>query len=541
MRVRDLISKYTVSVHLILIIFIPFLIYYKFLWNPIVFDDLYFFDGSIHPQYLNKFFDFSTRWLPYATFEWTRVFLGADVVWLHLGNLFIHLSNGVFLYIFLSYIFSFFVDENVAFLSSRTTAFFATILFLIHPAAVYSVNYISQRSMLMATFFAIAMLYSFVKGVKNNNHLITGLSVVFYGLSVLCKEHAIMLPAVSFLFSFLFYRNIKIIIKKHLVYFLSCFVVSLYILFKLKSMHLYGNPYEIGAGDLLSRLHDVNPSFNINSAYYYSIFTQFGLFFKYILLWIVPSSLFMSVDMYEMFSTSFFVFSKLLGAICFFIYPVFSLWLVRKNGLSSLFGVALLCPWVLFFTEISTVRIQESFVIYRSYIWMIFLTCSLPFLIQKIQPKKAILLLSLALLCMLPLTLQRLVTFSHPLLLWDDAARLVVGKENRPGVERIYHNRGLAYLQQKQYKLAIVDFNKAIEIWPKYSFVYNDRGAAYLALQDYQAAMNDFDQSIKINPSYFRPYLGRAYIFELMGRHDQAKDNYVVACSLGMAAACTKR
>ncbi|STR45761.1 lipoprotein NlpI [Iodobacter fluviatilis] len=141
---------------------------------------------------------------------------------------------------------------------------------------------------------------------------------------------------------------------------------------------------------------------------------------------------------------------------------------------------------------------------------------------------------------MLPLTLQRLVSFSHPLLLWDDAARLLDGKENRPGVERVYHNRGLAFFKERQYISALNDFNKALEIWPQYSFVYNDRGAVYLEMQDYQKALEDFNRSILLKPDYFRPYLGRARVFELQAKPELARDDYIKACTLGLTAACTR-
>jgi tetratricopeptide (TPR) repeat protein len=529
-----------VILHVTLLLFIPFIVYFNFRWNPIVFDDLYFFDGVEHSQFF-KIFDFSIRWLPYATFEWTKALFGSDVIWLHFGNNLIHAANGVFLYFLLNYLFSICIKENSIALSLRNTAFFSAFLFMLHPASVYSVNYISQRSMLMATFFAIAMMFSFVESIHTKNKKLLFFAVFLYGMSVLCKEHAIMLPALAFFAALLLVKDIKKIFKYCWPYFLLCFFIAIYVVIQIKSINLYGNPYESGASELLSRLQLIDPSFRIKQAYFYSVYTQMGLFFKYLLLWIIPSSMWMSIDMYETFATRFLLFPQLVGAISFLVYPIFSVWLIKKNDLFALLGFALICPWLLFLTEITTVRIQESFVIYRSYIWMVFFTCALPFVIQKISSKKAIGLLCIISIMMVPLTLQRLISFSHPLLLWDDAARLVEGKENRPGVERVYHNRGLAYLQQKQYKLAIEDFNKALEIWPQYNFVYNDRGAAYLELQDYQQAINDFNQSILLKPNYFRPYLGRAHIFELMGQQDQAKQNYAIACNMGLAEACAKR
>ncbi len=82
------------------------LLYCQFLWNPVSFDDDYFFDGSVHQQYLDKVFSFDLRWLPYATFEWTRSLLGLDLIWFHLGNLAIHLATTTTLFLFLRRLFS---------------------------------------------------------------------------------------------------------------------------------------------------------------------------------------------------------------------------------------------------------------------------------------------------------------------------------------------------------------------------------------------------------------------------------------------------
>ncbi|AMC36287.1 tetratricopeptide repeat protein [Janthinobacterium sp. B9-8] len=535
-------NKNIIYLHLMLIIFFPFLIYFNFLWGPIVFDDLYFFNGTEHHHLLNKFFDFSLRWFPYATFEWTRVLLGDDVVWLHLGNSLIHASNGVLLYFFLKFIFYEVIDSRYEGLSLENTAFFASLIFLLHPASVYSVAYLSQRSMLMSTFFAIAMLIIFLKSVLFKNKIYLYISVALYGLSVLCKEHAIMLPVIAFAASVLIKNDFKSIVKFSWPYFLLCFFIAIYVLYtKQSEIDLYGSTYELGAPEMLARLKVIDPYFNIKLAYPLSIFTQAGLFFKYLMVWIVPSPRWMSIDIYETFSTRFFLFPQIIGATLFVIFPLPCIYLLLRKGLVGLLGFAILCPWVLFFTEFSTIRIQESFVIYRSYIWIVFLSCALPFFVQKISPKKSIILLSIIALFMIPLTLQRLTSFSHPLLLWDDAARLVEGKENRPGVERVYHNRGLAFFKEKQYKLALDDFNKALEIWPQYSFVYNDRGAVYLEMQDYQQALVNFDQSIVLKPDYFRPYLGRARAFELQGKPELAKEDYAKACAIGVVAVCARR
>jgi len=188
---------------------------------------------------------------------------------------------------------------------------------------------------------------------------------------------------------------------------------------------------------------------------------------------------------------------------------------------------------LLFFTEFSAVRIQESFVLYRSYLWMSVLCSVIPLLFMRVQLKLAAVSLSLLCALMAPLAWDRLTTFSHLLLLWDDAAKLVEGRPYLPGMERIYHNRGIALSRTKLKQEAIADYSAAIRMNPKYSYAYNDRGAMYLELRQYAEALKDFDTAIALNPSYPNAYQGRGMVYEALGEQTRARENYKKSCELG--------
>ncbi|GAC1609801.1 MAG: hypothetical protein NVS3B3_17130 [Aquirhabdus sp.] len=166
------------------------------------------------------------------------------------------------------------------------------------------------------------------------------------------------------------------------------------------------------------------------------------------------------------------------------------------------------------------------------------LFAAVPFVMQKVSARRAVVALTAITLIMIPTAWFRLVTFSHPLMLWDDAARLAPDKIDRPGVERIYYNRGQALFRLAHYQQAIEDYNKALAIYPGYSYAYNGRGAAYLELKEYQQAMNDFNKTIALNPRYFPPYIGRGFIYEKLNNPDAARGNYKISCSMGSAQGC---
>jgi tetratricopeptide (TPR) repeat protein len=133
-----------------------------------------------------------------------------------------------------------------------------------------------------------------------------------------------------------------------------------------------------------------------------------------------------------------------------------------------------------------------------------------------------------------------LTTFSHPLLLWDDAERLVEGRQGLIGLERIYRNRGIELYRVKKFDMAVEDLSKAISIKPNFSYAYNDRGAAYIAMQRYQEALDDFDTSLRMLPNNMRTLTNRGIALEGLGRKDEAVESYRTACSLGWRTACAK-
>lgn len=525
------------------------LLYGQFLWNPVVFDDLYFFNGSIRSDYLGKIFSLNLRWLPYATFEWTHELLGLDLIWFHIGNMFIHIANSLLLFLFLRSLFGAVLDigngkgfsrASSARLSMTWTAFFAALIFSLHPVAVYAVAYLVQRSTLMATFFVLLMLILFLQGLIRGKTKYFVASAIAYFFAVHSKEHAIMAPALTLALLFLICKPTKQLVRQIFPTFILYGITAVFVFYQVKTSNILGHAYEINAIDMLSRLSSYS-EFDTALAYPLSILTQSWLFFKYIGIWIVPSASSMSVDMVENFATSFFSLPYTLSLIGFILYIAASIYLLLQRGSKGLLGFAMLCPSLMFATEFATVRIQESFVLYRSYLWMVCAFSAAPFLLQKLSARHSIWVLTFIAVLMVPMSWGRLTTFSHPFLLWDDAARLLTDKEMRPGVERIYHNRGIEFAQLKMYPEAILDYEKAISIYPEYSYAFNDRGASFFEIGKYPEALKDFERASELNPKYTRPYLGMARTNEALGNQEAARKNYVELCTRGISLGCLKK
>jgi hypothetical protein len=531
----------------LLALFLPTaLLYTQFLGNPLVFDDVTFFSGEEFGVYLHRV-SFSLRWLPLATFVWTRELFGDAMIWLRLGNLLLHFMTTATLFFFLRRLFELVIPANNITLSPFWLAFFGALIFSLHPASVYAVGYLIQRTTLMATLFSLLTWRLFLEGLVREQRGWLYASVAAYFLAVLSKEHAIMVPAVSVMLLVLVSQypidRFKLVVPTFVLYAL----VAAFAVYQRHSAHVLGQAYEPIASELISRL---GADFDVRLIYPLSILTQSFTFFKYVWLWLVPTPTLMSIDSCQTFAVRFWSWPETVGLVGFVMYFYLALRLLLQRGLNGLLGFALLCPMVLFVTELATVRIQEVFVLYRSYLWMAGLFAGLPFVCQKLTAKQAVITLTLVALFMMPLTWFRLSTFSHPLLLWDDAAHRITDDKSCPSMDRILNNRGRELTKLARYPEAIADFTRSLQVdqlqdKPRVSELasnYYNRGFAYLKNQQFQLALNDFNVIVGPLPkSWSDFYFYKAQAFEGLHELTSARQLYEQACSNGVKEGCEKQ
>jgi tetratricopeptide (TPR) repeat protein len=94
---------------------------------------------------------------------------------------------------------------------------------------------------------------------------------------------------------------------------------------------------------------------------------------------------------------------------------------------------------------------------------------------------------------------------------------------NRP--QAIAH-RGYTYRLMERYQEALQDFDRAIELNPKYTWAITNRGETYGLMERYQEALQDFDRAIKLKPKYYWAIANRGYIYRLMERYQEALQDF---------------
>ena len=72
-----------------------------------------------------------------------------------------------------------------------------------------------------------------------------------------------------------------------------------------------------------------------------------------------------------------------------------------------------------------------------------------------------------------------------------------------------YYGRGIAKISLQDYKGAIADNTKAIELEPEYALAYYERGLAKYFLQDYKGAIADLTKAIELEPEGVSAYYVR--------------------------------
>jgi tetratricopeptide (TPR) repeat protein len=310
------------------------------------------------------------------------------------------------------------------------------------------------------------------------------------------------------------------------------FVVAVLVMVRIKG--LLGVAYEPDAASMFGQQEMLQ---GLATPHLLSVLTQAGLFFKYLLLMLVPNPAWMSIDMRETFLLSYREWTNWLGLVAFVSYGLVALWSVLRGGRVALLGLALLYPWLLFMTEFSSVRVQESFVLYRAYLWMPGVMLLLPLLVISLPDKKIMWAGALVVALLVPLSWNRLWVMGDNYRLWDDAVKLLHG-EDRLGSQRTYYNRALYAAQLKNWDGAIADYQKSLAIDSSHSQVFIALASAFYGAKRYDDALSTLEQVIGKDAKNAQAHYSKSMVLRAMGDKVGALQSLETSCGLGNEMGC---
>jgi len=265
-----------------------------------------------------------------------------------------------------------------------------------------------------------------------------------------------------------------------------------------------------------------------------SAVAQAGAFFRYLAAWLWPTPSALSIDLRVDFAAGWspgWIALKV-GALVAFVVPGIAL--LRRSGRLGMAGFGMLAYAILFALEFSVVRFQEPYVLYRSYLWAPAIAIAFAAGLSML-PARAVLAVFLVACPMLAYQAHgRLVTFSSPVLLWEDA----VAKLPAQGITygwRAYYHLGREYLYSGRPEKAAQAVERCLALYPGTFDCTYARGALYLQLEDYAQALPYLQGAAELKPAsgIARHRLGLA--LENLDRIDEAKAQYREAARLGYA------
>jgi len=505
-------------------------VYLPGLHNVLLFDDLALLPTGVLSRDYGSLLDFKQRMLSYGSFVWVEQLAGSGWHKQRMVNLALHLAVVWALYLFLARLFALtpFPQDMAAqphFAASRRAALHvAATVFALHPVAVYAVGYLIQRSILMATLFALLACLAWLQALTvqgARRWLWSGAALLCYVLALLAKEHAVMTAALAV--------PLYIHVRRppfQRIALLGGAAALLLAAVTVPLLHIYGGligqVFDDQSRAYVLQLQGLQPDIG-ERMFPLSILNQAALFWGYGLRWLLPLPQWLSIDLRPAFPLSFAAW-QLAGAVAWLAVLLASGWLLlRRSGAASLVGLLLLLPLLWFCTEFATVWVQDPFVLYRSYLWAAPLVGLLVLPLVGLPPKVIYTLGLVAAIVLGALAFERQLTLKSELAAWTDAAEKIDldAPANAVGRSRPFANLGKYYvvrnmLDQAERSLkTAVALNDPGELGAVGHF---NLGLTLQAKGQHRAALEQFTQTVQYGYNDYPLFHHRAQSLMAMGQ-----------------------
>lgn len=433
----------------------------------------------------------------------------------HLENILWHILNTIL-------VFFLFIRLN----NNRRVSLIVAVLFAVHPMHVESVAWISERKDVLFTFFLLASLHSYISYLRIEK---TGYRIIcwflftgFFYLSWHSKFSAIVLPFLLFLIDFYLKRKFSWLIiaeKLPILFFLGWEVHRM----------AFGSVTHMPVQNL-KKVYESHPtdSFNIYDktllASYSLIYYLMKFFLPVNLSAIVPYPVKIKGSFPDLYFQSF-ILSIILSILLLVL--IIRFW---KKGQAYIFGflffMVSLAPFLHYISIKGVVVVADRYT-YVPYIGMSFLVALFfDHLLKGKYRLQGWLILGSVIVLLSYLSFERNKVWKNNITLFTDVL------EKNPKVVQAYNNRGNAYNEMKEYKLALADFTKAIKISPTFKFLYNNRSFSWAEMDCTRLAMNDLNMAMHLDPYYIDPYLNKAKLLMSEDKYQEAIFNYSNAIKL---------
>lgn len=482
------------------------------------------------------------RGLTITTFWLNWIWFGLEPFWLRLVNVVLHAFNSGMIFVFLQRL-SNTQFQHVSPSILRWSAFVAALFFGLSPVAVYSVEFAIQRFSVLSLFFCLLSLLSFQQHLRSGMKRYAIVSVVSFLLAVQSKEHSVMFPCFLVLFSFGQERSFRRVIRQHGVWLFLLFLISLKVV--LQARGILFQVYEPFADETLRSVQKnavsagSSAAMDLGAIYIQSVFNQMGLFFRYLYLWLFPDVSRMALVTPQPFYRNLSDLPAVMGVMAYLMLGGVSavLFFRARSAAFRFIGFFVLCSWVLFWTEFSTVRFHENFLLYRSYVsmWCVvgLVFAFVMFVLTRFRSGVAVLMIAMMVVVQVLAAKDRLSKFLDPLAQWHDVVDKIDLEDRRiPAAYQAVGNLAAAYGEFKNYSESIRYYNLSAKLNPDYDKPWFGIGASLFFMNQVEEAVPYFKRAIKMNPLYKQAYYFLGMCLERLGQLKEANYQYELAIHL---------
>jgi len=464
------------------------LIYLPGLGNPPLFDDAILADGVVFRDF-GGLLEPKARMLSYGSFVWLQSLFGEGWWKQRLGNLAVHVAVVAALWLFWREMLRHVEPAGEALHRSPALGF-AVGFFALNPVAVYGVAYLVQRSILMATLFTVLALWLAALAASRGKPALYLGALACYALALMSKEYAVLAPLAAVPVYILVARPGPKRMAALAGAAVAVAAVAALVLHE-RYGEIIGKPFDENSQVYLAQLSQLQPGADRN-AYTLSIVNQAWLYFHYGLRWFLPVSEWLSINLRPPFPLTATTFPHILGiagygatlAGGFFM-------LLRYRDWRAVVGLSLLLPALLFATEFVTVWVQDPFVLYRSYLWAIGVP-GLVFVALNGASARSLFLAGLVVGSLLVWqSLDRVFSMTTADRAWSDAISKLPDDPRSVGRWFAYLNRGAARVDNRQYNLAMQDFEVSSSMGDMGAGLFN-RGSLFAANGEHAKALQSF-------------------------------------------------
>ncbi len=523
---RDFCYCRSLSTHILvflLFVLIGLLLYRHTLHAPFYVDDFINIKNSLHAisslslhEVINRALSGFARHRPLAnlSFSLNYYFHGLNLPGYHLVNIFIHVVNGILLYLFVFKTITLPVHRH----HCRHPVFvasLATLLWFVNPMQIQAVTYIIQRMTSMATLFLLCSFLSYIYGRLAAK---TRIRVALFCLSGLCwilsvasKEIGLMLPVLVFVYEWFFFQDLdRTWLKTTAVYLaagLGGLMVAIYLIYGYSPLSLLTAISQLRGYTAFERF-----------------LTEGRVIFVYIglLLYPHPSRLTLNHDI-AVSRGLFDPFTTVLSFAGLFALLVLAVLLAKRYRLAAFCII-----W--FFANVALESLAAGIeLIFEHRVYLASMLFFLPFVwmgSQKVgRPGRVILGAITALAVVFSFwTYERNALWNDPVAFWEDAVR------KSPNHHRAHFNLGASFLEIKAYDRAMVAFKKSLTLSPPYpGEAYTNIGAIHLAVEEYEQARENLNRAIELHPNNYMARNLLANLKRKQGSYNEALKHYLAA------------